>query len=127
MPATQNLTSAQAATLATDIAANTNTVVYDANDGQGPQTVQIKNTPVIGIVDDAIAAWYNLLTTVDFFGNYSKVPLSTIVGAIAWKKLTPIDAIPTTPSLSVELWTARSNASRHPSPASPRAFATFAC
>jgi hypothetical protein len=91
MPATPNLTSAQAATLAADIAANTNTVTYDL--GAGPQTVQIKNTINIGVTADVIAAWYNLLTVAAFYGYFNNVPLHSIIGSIRWKRLTPSDAI----------------------------------
>lgn len=105
--ANQGLTAAQLAALKTDINANTNTVTF-IDGANGQVVVQIKNTNAnSGAAADAVAAWYNLPCAVNFFANYSTVPLSDIKGAIIWKNLTPKDAVPTTPDLAVQVWNAR--------------------
>ena len=106
-----SLTAAQALSLKNDINANTNSITYPDPITGTPITVQIKNTAANdGTAANAIATWYNLPCAVNFFGNYATVPLAKVKGAIAWKKLTPVDAIPASPQLDVVLWTARSNA-----------------
>ncbi len=102
------LTSAQKTALLTDIGNNPNNITY--TDETGPHTVQIKLAPNLGLANNAIADWYNLFPGTSFFGNHSKVPLATIKGAIAWKRLTPTDAVPASPQLAVTLWTAFSMA-----------------
>lgn len=105
------LTAAQKTALKNDIAANTNviTVTYDT----GAQvTDQIKNLPNDGTTANAIAAWYNLFPGTNFFAYYATVPIAAVRGAIQWKKLTPADAVPTTPALTVQVWQARNEACR---------------
>lgn len=93
------LTPAQLTTLAADIAANANT----APGTTGPISA-LAHTHDNAF---AVAAWYNLTATPNFFGYYSTVPVAAIRGAIQWKKMTPADAIPTTPTLTVQVWQAR--------------------
>lgn len=57
-----------------------------------------------------VAHWYNMQASPNFFGNYSQVLCSDIFNAITWKKMTPADAVPTTPDLSVQVWNARQQA-----------------
>jgi len=98
------LTAAQKTTLKTDIAANTNTVVI------GGTTFQIKD---IGVGDRSteaaqkVAAWYNLLCAVDFFGNYSSVPADAIFNAVSWKNYTPTDPGPTDTAQNAAIHAAR--------------------
>lgn len=83
------LTAAQITALHDDIAANANTVLINN------VSTQIKNVAHDqGDNAFAVAAWYNLFAAVDFFGNYSSVPLGAIKAAIAHKNYTPGDQPP---------------------------------
>lgn len=94
-----SLTPQQLAALATDIAANTATA---------PGTTgAIKDLPHTQDNAFAVAAWYNLTASPNFFAYYSSVPLAAVRGAIQWKRLTPADPVPTTPALTVQVWQAR--------------------
>lgn len=95
------LTPAQITALAADIAANTAT----APGTQGA----IKDLAHTHDNAFAVALWYNLTASPSFFGYYSTVPIAAVRGAIQWKKLTPADAIPTTPALTVQVWQARND------------------
>jgi hypothetical protein len=88
-----SLTAAQLTALAADIAANSATVSVDG----GPQTA-ISAVPHSLDASFAVAAWYNLAASPNFFGNYRSVPLSILRGAITWAKLTSNAAMPATPS-----------------------------
>ena len=91
------LTAAQLSTLKAHIAANTATI----------NGVQIKDIPYGNDNNIAIAAWYNLTASPDFWGNYSAVPLSTIRNAITFKNYTPADAVPTSDALAATIHMAR--------------------
>src|SRR5262249_15506603 len=83
------LNATQLATLATDLAANTNTVLIAG------QSTQIRNVAHDrGDNAAAVAAWYNLLTSTAFYGNYASVPLAAIKAQVTFKNYTPTDAPP---------------------------------
>lgn len=102
----QGLTTAQLAVLKADIAANTTQITYTPEIGSSI-TVQIKLADSSGDAANAIAKWYNLPCTVDFFANYSTVPIADIKGAIAHKNFTPTDAVPTDTALNANIHMAR--------------------
>lgn len=82
------LNATQLAELKTDLAANTNTVLIN-----GVATA-INAVPHGADNAQAIADWYNLLCTIDFFGNYSTVPINDVKNEISFKNYTPADAVP---------------------------------
>lgn len=96
-----DLTTAQKQAVKADIAANTNTVLINGT----PTAINV--VPVSPDNAQSVADWYNLQASPNFFGNYATVPASDIFNAITWKNLTPADAVPTTPDLTVQVWMAR--------------------
>jgi hypothetical protein len=99
-----NLTQAQKTSLKASIVANTTSIL---NPTTGQQS-QIKDIPLDdGGGNDAVAAWYNSAASPAFFIYYSTVPIAAIKGAIDWKKLTPVDSVPTDTTLNISIWSAR--------------------
>lgn len=72
--------------------------------------VALEADPTSGDLAYAVADLYNLTASPDFFVWHTKAPIGDILNAIIWTNMTPVDAVPTTPSLAVELYAARSNA-----------------
>jgi hypothetical protein len=102
------LTAAQITALTTDLGTNTNNVTL--HDGT---VVQIKNITAQQKTSDnafAVAALYNLIATTPFWAYYRAVPVPSIKGAIKWKRLTPVDAVPTDTALNAAIWQARCQA-----------------
>lgn len=99
------LTLAQKLTLRTHIQANTTVLAF----GGGNATIaDTFNAASLGSGDAfLIAEWYMLQASPDFFVWRTSVPLNEITDAIDWAKLTPAQAIPTTPQLDVLVWTAK--------------------
>lgn len=57
----------------------------------------------------AIAAWYNL-TAAGPYIVWRDLPMETVLSLITFASMTPLDAVPTTPDLSVQVWKARATA-----------------
>jgi len=98
-----SLTAAQKTALKTDILANTNTVLY-----QGVST-QIKLVPNTSDGNQAVADWYNQLASPAYI-VWRDLPMLDVLNLITFANMTPLDAVPTTPDLTVQVWTARSTA-----------------
>jgi len=100
-----NLTPAQLSTLKTNIAANAATVPWNGS------TLAINQLPNNDDAHDAIAKWYNL----DAAGPWvvwRDLPMATVQSLITWASMTPLDAVPTTPALTVQVWQARSQSAQ---------------
>jgi hypothetical protein len=54
----------------------------------------------------AIAAWYNLIAVPDYI-VWRDLPMETVLGLITYANMTPVDVVPTTPDLSVQVFMAR--------------------
>lgn len=97
-----SLTQAQKTALKADMGNNTTTITATYDNGQQvTDTIAHFIANLDGTKANAIAAWYNLTANPAFFGNYSQVPLSTVRGAISWKKLTSNVTMPASPSTDV--------------------------
>ena len=95
------LTSAQKTTLKNDIAANTNQVSVG---GGAPVAINtLGNDPDSNA---AIATWYNGQASPDFT-VWRDLPMETVLNTITFASMTPADAVPTTPSLTVDVYRAR--------------------
>ena len=90
------LTTAQLQALKADIAANTATI----------NGVQIKDMPNNSDANFDIAIWYNATASPDFI-VWRDLPMEDVLNLIDFAKMTPADAVPTTPDLSVQVWNAR--------------------
>lgn len=55
----------------------------------------------------AVANLYGLTASPDFYVWRTDAPISAIQNAIIWANMTPVDAVPTTPSLTVDVFRAR--------------------
>ncbi len=95
------LTSAQLTSLKADIAANANTITF------GGQSVAISAVPNNPDGNFAIAAWYNLAASGPYV-VWRDLPMETVLNTITFANMTPLDAVPTTPDLTVQVWIARS-------------------
>lgn len=85
------MTPAQLQTLKNDIVADATLNAFP-NDSDG-------NT--------AIQALYNVQATPDFW-VWRDLPMTTVINLITFASMTPADAVPTTPALTVDVWRARS-------------------
>lgn len=102
-----SLTPQQLADLKTDILANTNTIPAGYPWSGSFVGVQVKDVPNdSGDGNAAVAGWYNLAATGPFV-VWRDVPMEVILGAITYANMTPLDAVPTTPDLSVQVFVAR--------------------
>lgn len=90
------LSTAQLQALKNDIAANTATI----------NGVQIKDMPNNSDASDAIANWYNGTASPDFI-VWRDLPMEDVLNLITFANMTPADAVPTTPDLTVQVWNAR--------------------
>jgi hypothetical protein len=97
------LTPAQLATLKTNFAANTATVSY------GGQAVQVNALPNNSDANLAAAAWYNLAAS-PAFTVWRDLPMEDVLNLITFANMTPLDAVPTTPQLTVTVYQARAAA-----------------
>lgn len=93
------LTTAQKAALKADIAAN----VATAPGTTGPINA-LPNNPD---ANAAIADWYNLAAAGPFV-VWRDLPIEDVLNLITFANMTPVDAVPTTPALTVDVWRARS-------------------
>jgi hypothetical protein len=97
------LTTAQLATLKADIAANTNTVLING------VATQIKLVPASPDNAAQIAGWYNQAAS-PAWTVWRDLDMAVVLGLITYANMTPLDAVPTTPDLSVQVWIARAQA-----------------
>lgn len=100
------LSTAQKAALKTDIAANTNTIPAGQPWSGAFVGMQVKDVPNNGDGHAAIAGWYNLTATPDYF-VWRDLPMEVVLGLITFANMTPLDTVPTTPSLTVDVYRAR--------------------
>lgn len=87
-----NLTSAQLSTLKTDIAANTATIPAGQPWTGAFAGVQVKDVPAGGDGDAAVAGWYSLTASPDYFVWRSDVPPEEIVDQLTAANYDPTDA-----------------------------------
>ncbi len=90
------LSSAQKTALKADIAANTATI----------GGVQIKNMPNGDDANYAISAWYNGAATGPWY-VWRDLPMEDVLNLISFANMTPADAPPTTPDLTIQAWLAK--------------------
>lgn len=95
-----DMTSAQLQALKADIAANANTVPIN-----GTPTA-ISAVPASPDNAAQVAAWYNQ-TAAGPFVVWRDLPMDTVLNTIAFANMTPADAVPTTPDLTVQVFMAR--------------------
>lgn len=100
-----NLTPAQLATLKAAILANTNAIPA----GQPFAGVQVKDVPNNSDGNLAVAGWYNQ-TAAPQFVVWRDVPMEAVLNAYTPANMTPVDAVPTTPQLTVTVYQARAQA-----------------
>lgn len=100
------LTQAQKQTLKADIAANANTIP-PGQPWTGSFAGQAINTlPNGGDANAAIAGWYSLAATPDYI-VWRDLPMESVLNLITFASMTPADAVPTTPALTVDVYRAR--------------------
>jgi hypothetical protein len=86
------LTAAQKTSLKNAIAANTT-----APGGNSAYTATpINQIPNNGDGNQAIADWYNIPASTNFFVWNSAAPIASVYDNVTWANLTPTDAVPTT-------------------------------
>lgn len=90
------LTASQKTALKTDIAANTNAI----------NGVQIKNLPNSDDANFDIAKWYNGTAAPDWI-VWRDLPMEDVLNIITYASMTPADAPPTTPDLTIQSWLAK--------------------
>lgn len=100
------LTTAQLATLKAHIAANTNTIPAGQPWTNSFVGVQVKDVPSGGGGLDTIAGWYNQVASPDYF-VWRDLPMETVLNLVTFANMTPLDAVPTTPALTVDVFRAR--------------------
>lgn len=100
------LTSAQKTTLKNDITANVNAVPAGMSWTNGFQGQAINTLPNDNAGNATIAGWYNQTAAPDFY-VWRDLPMETVLGLITYAAMTPADAVPTTPDLSVQVYIAR--------------------
>ena len=103
------LTAAQLATFKTNILANTATIPAGQTWTGAFAGVQVKNVPNISDGNVAVAGWYNQ-TASPAYVVWRDLPVETVVNLITFANMTPLDAVPTTPDLTVQVWMARAMA-----------------
>lgn len=101
-----NLTPAQNTTLKTDIAANAATIPAGQTWTNSFAGIAINAIPNSGDGNATIAGWYNQTATPDWF-VWRDLPMETVLNLITFANMTPLDAVPTTPALTVDVWRAR--------------------
>lgn len=97
------LTPGQLATLKADIAANANPIPA----GLPFAGVEVRSVPNTGDGNVAVAGWYNL-TAAPAYTVWRDLPMEDVLNLITFAAMTPADAVPTTPALTVDVWRARS-------------------
>lgn len=96
------LTAAQITTLTTDISNNTSTI----------GGTQIKLLPHTQDNAVAVANWYNQFPSANLptpgadFTVWRDLPMETVLNTITFANMTPADAVPTTPDLTVQVYMA---------------------
>lgn len=95
----------QKLTLRTHILANQTQLAF----GGGTATIaSVFGAASLGSGDALIIAdWYNLPATPDFF-VWRDLPMEDLLNLVTFANMTPVDAVPASPSLAVELWGSRS-------------------
>ena len=87
------LTAAQSATLKADIVANTNVIPTGYPWSGSFVGQQVKNIPNdSGDGNAAVAGWYNLLASPDYYGYRRNISSTDVFNKIDFAKLTPADA-----------------------------------
>jgi hypothetical protein len=99
------LTAAQLATLKADILANTATIPAGQPWTGAFAGVQVKDVPNDGDGNIAVAGWYNQPHATWIV--WRDLPMETVLGLITYANMTPLDAVPTTPALTVDVYRAR--------------------
>lgn len=94
------LTSAQNATLKTNIQANAATVLINGT------ATAINAVPISPDNCAQIAGWYNLPAS-PAFTVWRDLPMETILDTISFQNMTPVDAVPAV-DLTIQTWIARS-------------------
>lgn len=97
------LTPAQNTALKNDIAANSNTIPA----GRPFAGTAISALPNTADANEEIARWYNL-TASPAWVVWRDLPMEVVLDTIAFASMTPADAVPTTPALTVDVYRARS-------------------
>jgi hypothetical protein len=100
------LTPAQLATLKANIAANTATIPAGQPWTGSFAGTQVKDVPNSGDGNAAVAGWYNLPSNPAWI-VWRDLPMETVLDTIAFAAMTPVDAVPTTPALTVDVFRAR--------------------
>lgn len=103
------LTSAQLTALKANILANTATILAGQPDAGVFVGMQVNAVPNNGDGNRAVAGWYNLLPAVDWW-VWRDLPMEVVLNLITFASMTPLDAVPTTPDLTVQVWKARATA-----------------
>lgn len=101
------LTPAQNTLLKADIAANTATIPADQPWSNSFAGVQVNAIPNTGDGNATIAGWYSQTAAPDYF-VWRDLPMETVLNLVTFANMTPADAVPTTPALTVDVWRARS-------------------
>lgn len=101
------LTSAQKAALKADILANTAPIPAGQPWTNSFAGTQVKDVPNSGDGNATLAGWYNQ-TASPAYVVWRDLPMETVLNTITFANMTPADAVPTTPDLSVQVWMARS-------------------
>jgi hypothetical protein len=93
------LSASQLMALNTDINANTATI----------GGTQIKDLPHTADNAFAVKDWYNQTASPDYF-VWRNLPMETVLNLVTFASMTPVDAVPTTPQLTVTVYQARAQA-----------------
>lgn len=95
-----NLTDAQKTTLNTNI--NANTATAPGTSGQISQLAHMAENAF------AVAVWYNL-EAAGPWTVWRDLPMDKVLSIITFASMTPVDPVPTTPALAVQVWQARND------------------
>jgi hypothetical protein len=98
------LINGQKLTLRTHIQANTTVLAFGAGNAQ--INTKFAATPLDAGDAALIAGWYNLQAAPDFF-VWKDLPMEDVLNLITFAAMTPADAVPTTPALTVDVYRAR--------------------
>ena len=101
------LTPAQLLLLKADILANVATIPAGQPWTNGFAGVAVNAVPNSGDGNATVAGWYSQKAIPDWI-VWRDVPMEDILNLITFANMTPLDAVPTTPDLTVQVWIARS-------------------
>lgn len=100
------LTNGQLTTLKTNIVANTATIPAGQPWSGSFAGTQVKDVPNNDDGNYAVAGWYNLVAAGPWI-VWRDLPMDTVLSLITFASMTPADAVPTTPALTVDVYRAR--------------------